>query len=141
MRIAEVTPMTKKPPNPIDKHVDSRVRTSRLMLSMSQEKLGDALGLTFQQVQKYEKGANRVSASRLQQISEILRVPVPFFFEGALNYVGAPSKASQEPSTPAHITDLLATSDGLALIEAFAQVTDKKLRRRIVDLIEQIVAR
>ena len=72
--------MTKKAPNPIDKHVGSRVRMRRMMLGMSQEKLGDALGLTFQQVQKYEKGTNRIGASRLQQISNILQVPVAFFF-------------------------------------------------------------
>ena len=75
--------MVKKAPNPIDKHVGSRVRMRRMMLGMSQEKLGDALGLTFQQVQKYEKGSNRIGASRLQQISHILQVPVSFFFEGA----------------------------------------------------------
>jgi transcriptional regulator with XRE-family HTH domain len=75
--------IAKKVPNPIDRHVGSRVRMRRMMLGMSQEKLGDALGLTFQQVQKYEKGANRIGASRLQQISQILQVPVSFFFEGA----------------------------------------------------------
>ena len=74
--------MAKKVPNPIDKHVGGRVRMRRMMLSMSQEKLGDAIGLTFQQVQKYEKGTNRVGASRIQQISEILQVPVSFLFEG-----------------------------------------------------------
>ena len=80
--------MAKKAPNPIDKHVGSRVRMRRMMLSMSQEKLGDALGLTFQQVQKYEKGTNRIGASRLQQISNILQVPVSFFFEGAPHLPG-----------------------------------------------------
>ena len=80
--------MAKKAPNPIDKHVGSRVRMRRMMLSMSQEKLGDALGLTFQQVQKYEKGTNRIGASRLQQISNILQVPVSFFFEGAPHIAG-----------------------------------------------------
>src|SRR5262252_3005385 len=75
----------KKAPNPIDQHVGRRVRMRRLMLAMSQEKLGDALGLTFQQVQKYEKGANRIGASRLEQISHILQVPIEFFFEGAPN--------------------------------------------------------
>ena len=75
--------MTKKTPNPTDKHVGSRVRMRRMMLGMSQEKLGDALGLTFQQVQKYEKGTNRIGASRLQQIAHFLQVPVAFFFEGA----------------------------------------------------------
>jgi transcriptional regulator with XRE-family HTH domain len=68
-------------PNPIDKHVGSRLRMRRLMLDMSQTDIADALGLTFQQVQKYEKGSNRISASRLQQLSQILQVPVPFFFE------------------------------------------------------------
>ena len=75
--------MAKKAPNPIDKHVGSRVRMRRMMLGMSQEKLGNALGLTFQQVQKYEKGTNRIGASRLQQIAQILQVQVAFFFEGA----------------------------------------------------------
>src|SRR4249920_3037975 len=78
------------PFNPIDKHVGSRVRMRRLMLDMSQTDLGDALGLTFQQVQKYEKGANRVGASRLQHLSQILQVPVPFFFEGAPASIGRP---------------------------------------------------
>ena len=81
--------MTKKAPNPIDKHVGSRVRMRRMMLGMSQEKLGDALALTFQQVQKYEKGTNRIGASRLQQISQILQVPVAFFFEGAPHLSGS----------------------------------------------------
>src|ERR1700728_862056 len=75
--------MAKKAPNPIDKHVGSRVRMRRMLMSMSQEKLGNALGLTFQQVQKYEKGTNRIGASRLQQIAGALKVPVAFFFEGA----------------------------------------------------------
>jgi len=75
--------MAKKAPNPVDKHVGSRVRMRRMMLGMSQEKLGNNLGLTFQQVQKYEKGTNRIGASRLQQISHILQVPVSFFFDGA----------------------------------------------------------
>ena len=74
--------MAKKSPNPTDKYVGSRVRMRRLMLSMSQEKLGEKLGLTFQQVQKYEKGTNRIGASRLQHIAQILKVPVSFFFEG-----------------------------------------------------------
>ncbi len=81
--------IAKKAPNPIDKHVGSRVRMRRMMLGMSQEKLGNNLGLTFQQVQKYEKGTNRIGASRLQQISQILQVPVSFFFEGAPNVGGA----------------------------------------------------
>ena len=74
--------MSTKAPNPVDRYVGSRVRMRRIMLGMSQEKLGEALGLTFQQIQKYEKGTNRVGASRLQQISEILQVPVSFLFDG-----------------------------------------------------------
>ena len=89
--------MAKKVPNPIDKHVGSRVRMRRMMLGMSQEKLGDALGLTFQQVQKYEKGTNRIGASRLQQISLILQVPVAFFFEGCAAASGQAYGLSEAP--------------------------------------------
>ena len=131
--------MTKKAPNPIDKHVGSRVRMRRMMLGMSQEKLGDALELTFQQVQKYEKGTNRIGASRLQQISHILQVPVAFFFEGAPHFAGGPSPQSLEDApSPAYVSDFLATSDGLSLTKAFMRIPDAKLRRRIVDLVQQI---
>ena len=130
--------MAKKTPNPIDKHVGSRVRMRRMMLSMSQEKLGDALGLTFQQVQKYEKGTNRIGASRLQQIAAILQVPVSFFFEGAPHAPGQISQGLAEAPSPAYISDYLATSDGLALTKAFMRIKSGKLRRRIVELVEQI---
>ncbi len=129
--------MVKKAPNPIDKHVGSRVRMRRMMLSMSQEKLGDALGLTFQQVQKYEKGTNRIGASRLQHISHILQVPVAFFFEGAPLLPNQSRELGEAPS-PAYVADFLATSDGLALTKAFMRIKEPKLRRRIVDLVEQI---
>ncbi len=129
--------MVKKVPNPIDKHVGSRVRMRRMMLSMSQEKLGDALGLTFQQVQKYEKGTNRIGASRLQHISHILQVPVAFFFEGAPLLPNQSRELGEAPS-PAYVADFLATSDGLALTKAFMRIKEPKLRRRIVDLVEQI---
>ena len=132
--------IAKKAPNPTDKHVGARVRMRRMMLGMSQEKLGDALDLTFQQVQKYEKGANRIGASRLQQIAHILQVPVSFFFEGAPSVAGQlPSGLAEAPS-PTYVSDFLATSDGLALTKAFMGIKDAKLRRRIVDLVEQIVA-
>src|SRR5260370_38112356 len=91
--------MVKKLPNPIDKHVGSRLRMRRKMLGMSQEKLGEALKITFQQVQKYEKGTNRISASRLQHISHILQVPVPFFFEGAPHQPGQP-RGTGGPASP-----------------------------------------
>jgi transcriptional regulator with XRE-family HTH domain len=108
-----------------------------MMLSMSQEKLGDALGLTFQQVQKYEKGTNRIGASRLQHISRILQVPVSFFFDGAPEIPGQATGMDETPS-PAYVSDFLATSDGLALTKAFTRIKDGKLRRRIVDLVEQM---
>jgi transcriptional regulator with XRE-family HTH domain len=129
--------MLKKAPNPIDKHVGSRVRMRRMMLGMSQEKLGDALGLTFQQVQKYEKGTNRIGASRLQQISLILQVPVSFFFEGAPPPPGGTEAFGEAPS-PAYVTDFLATTDGLTLVKAFMRIPNPKLRRRIVDLVEEM---
>jgi transcriptional regulator with XRE-family HTH domain len=133
--------MAKKAPNPTDKHVGARVRMRRMMLSMSQEKLGDALDLTFQQVQKYEKGANRIGASRLQQIAAILQVPVSFFFEGAPAAPGLHGDGLSEAPSPAYVSDFLATSDGLALTKAFVGIRDAKLRRRIVDLVEQIADR
>ena len=132
--------MSTKAPNPVDKYVGSRVRMRRIMLGMSQEKLGEALGLTFQQVQKYEKGTNRVGASRIQQISEILQVPVSFLFEGGPS--GTTSADSfREGTSPAYISDFLATSEGLALTRAFTRIEDAKLRRSTVELVEQIAAR
>jgi transcriptional regulator with XRE-family HTH domain len=132
--------MSTKAPNPVDKYVGSRVRMRRIMLGMSQEKLGEALGLTFQQIQKYEKGTNRVGASRLQQISEVLQVPVSFLFDGGPSGA-AVSDASAESASPAYIADFLATSEGLALTRAFTRIPDSKLRRSIVDLVEQIADR
>jgi len=129
--------MASKAPNPIDKHVGSRVRMRRMMMGMSQEKLGDAIGLTFQQVQKYEKGTNRIGASRLQQIANTLQVPVAFFFEGAPLLPGLSAGSGDAPS-PTYVSDFLATSDGLALTKAFMRIKDTKLRRRIVDLVEGI---
>jgi transcriptional regulator with XRE-family HTH domain len=117
--------------NPIDGHVGSRVRMRRLMLAMSQSKLADALGLTFQQVQKYEKGANRIGASRLQQISQILQVPVPFFFDRAPGQSGATVEIADSDS-------YVATSDGLALVKSFMHIPNPKLRRAIVLLVQQI---
>src|SRR5436190_23724934 len=111
--------MAKKAPNPTDKHVGARVRMRRMMLGMSQEKLGDALGLTFQQVQKYEKGANRIGASRLQQISNILQVPVSFFFEGAPQAPGHTAGVLAEALSPAYDLDFLVTSYGHSLDKAF----------------------
>lgn len=129
--------MTKKSPNPIDKHVGSRVRMRRMMIGMSQEKLGENLGITFQQIQKYEKGTNRIGASRLQSISNVLGVPVAFFFEGAPNLMPGGTGFSEDAS-PTYVSDFLATSEGLALTRAFLKIADSKVRRRIVDLVEAL---
>jgi transcriptional regulator with XRE-family HTH domain len=123
--------------NPVDKHVGTRVKMRRKMLGMSQTKLGDGLGITFQQVQKYENGANRIGASRLQHISDILQVPVPFFFEGAPDLPGQPMRFGGAPS-PAYVSEFLATNDGLTLTKAFMQIREQRLRRRIVSLVEEI---
>jgi transcriptional regulator with XRE-family HTH domain len=133
--------MAKRILNPTDKHVGSRVRMRRLMLGMSQTDIANAPGLTFQQVQKYEKGSNRISASRLQHISQILQVPVPFFFEGAPAASGIPqaAKGTADAPSPAYVTDFLATSEGLDLVKAFVCIDDAKLRRAIVQLVEELV--
>jgi transcriptional regulator with XRE-family HTH domain len=117
--------------HPTDKHVGARLRMRRLMLDKSQEEIAKALGLTFQQVQKYEKGANRISASRLQQLCKILSVPVPFFFEGLPDTPEADEES-------AALNGVLATSDGIALASAFMRIRDPKVRRAIVALVEQI---
>jgi transcriptional regulator with XRE-family HTH domain len=127
-----------KAPNPIDRHVGSRVRMRRMLVGMSQEKLGDALGLTFQQVQKYEKGSNRIGASRLQQISTVLGVPVEFFFEGAPRADGTLPGGFGEPSTPSYQADFLSTAEGVQLMRAFIKVRNAEVRRRIVSLVEAL---
>jgi len=125
----------KKTPDPIDRHVGSRVRMQRILMKMSQEKLGEALGLTFQQVQKYEKGTNRIGASRLQQISKTLNVPPSFFFEGAPSS-GAPSgQGFAEESSSQYVVDFLSTAEGLHLNRAFARIRDPKVRKRVLDLV------
>ena len=127
----------KKVPNPTDKHVGARVRMRRIMLAMSQEHLADALGITYQQVQKNEKGANRIGASRLQQNSHILQVPVAFFFEGAPNAL-APHGSSGSELSMAQIDDFVSDPDGLRLIEAFMRIDNATLRLRIVMLVQEI---
>jgi len=123
-----------KIPDPIDRHVGSRVRMQRVLMKMSQEKLGDALGLTFQQVQKYEKGTNRIGASRLQQISKTLNVPPSFFFEGAPASSGEPQQGFQDEGSQ-FVVDFLATAEGLHLNRSFARIRDPKIRKRIVELV------
>jgi len=125
-----------KVPNSIDIHVGSRLRMRRMMLGMSQEKLGEAFGLTFQQVQKYEKGANRMGASRLQQAAQILGVSVPFFFEGA---PGGHIEGGDTLS-PAYIDDFVSSEDGLRLIKAFMRIARPAVRYRIVNVVQEMAA-
>ena len=127
----------KKQPNPIDIHVGSRVRLRRMMLGMSQEKLGESLGITFQQIQKYEKGTNRIGASRLQHIARVLTVPVSFFFEDA---PGSPSNepaiggVAERPSA-SYVVDFLSSSEGVQLNKAFIRIKDPKIRRKVIELV------
>ena len=127
----------KKSPDPVDRHVGARIRMRRLMLKFSQAQLGDALGLSFEQVQKYEKGSNRVGASRLQHIASILQVPVSFFFEEAPINRSEPAQISDAPS-PEFVTAFASTIDGLRLIRAFTLIKNITLRRCIVQLVEHI---
>jgi transcriptional regulator with XRE-family HTH domain len=129
--------MLKKLPNPIDRHVGSRVRMQRMLAGVSQEKLGEALGLTFQQVQKYEKGTNRISASRLQQIAKMLGVPVAFFFEGAPTGDPPAGGFAEMPATT-YVADFLATSEGVQLSKAFVRIQNPRVRRRVIDLVEAL---
>ncbi len=130
--------MTNKSPNPIDVHVGSRLRMRRMLVGMSQEKLGEHLDLTFQQVQKYEKGSNRISASRLFDMSRILDVPVQFFFDELSNSSATPGFA--EASDTFQMTDFLSSPDGAQLIRAFSEIRNLEVRRKIIDLVKSLAA-
>jgi transcriptional regulator with XRE-family HTH domain len=137
-----MTTMRKKAgtPNPIDKHVGSRVRLRRLMLHLNQTDLASRLGVSYQQLQKYELGANRMGASRLQQISCILQVPVAFFFEGAPGPAQSRTRKKGR-ALPDYLAEFLSTSDGVALAKAFTRMRNIKLRRRIIRLAVEIMGR
>lgn len=128
--------MAPKAPNPIDVHVGGRVRLRRMLIGMSQEKLADQLGITFQQVQKYEKGTNRIGASRLFEASRILGVPVSFFYD---ELPGQPGMAAgfAEPGE-AYVSDFIASREGLQLMKAFMAIGDARVRRKIIDLVESL---
>jgi transcriptional regulator with XRE-family HTH domain len=128
-----------KIPQDVDRHVGSRVRMRRMMVGISQEKLGDSCGITFQQIQKYEKGTNRIGASRLHQIARILEVPVEFFYEGAPSDQGS-GETPVGDGNARSMTEFLATSEGLELVKAFTAIKDQKVRRRIVDLARAVAA-
>ena len=125
-------PDGRKSPNPTDKHVGARVRMRRMMLSMSQEKLGDALGLTFQQVQKYEKGVNRIGAGRLQRISEALEMPISFFFGGS------PQKAEGAAKEPESIFGFMQSSGSVRIVKAFHTIKSRKARQLLVEMAEEL---
>ncbi|MBI1386806.1 MAG: helix-turn-helix domain-containing protein [Rhizobiales bacterium] len=131
-----------KRPNPVDVHVGGRVRLRRMLLGMSQERLGEQMNLTFQQVQKYEKGANRIGASRLHQIAGILGVPVAYFFE-ELTYqstaVGQPGFA--EDGRDGSVMDFLNSREGMELNRAFMRIQSPKLRRSIIEHVRAIADR
>jgi transcriptional regulator with XRE-family HTH domain len=129
--------MVTKSPNPVDRHVGTRVRMRRMMIGMSQEKLGEALGITFQQVQKYEKGMNRISASRLQQTSRVLGVPIDYFYEGAPQFDAEAAGGFAENPSPAYMAELT-TNDGLNLLKAFASIKSARVRRRVVELVRAL---
>jgi transcriptional regulator with XRE-family HTH domain len=128
-------PENKKKPNPIDIHVGGRIRLRRNMLGMSQEKLGENLGITFQQIQKYEKGTNRVGASRLQAIASILEVPVAFFFEDA---PGKTAEGLAEENSTTYVVDFLSSTEGLQLNRAFVRIADPKVRRKVIELVRTL---
>jgi len=129
----------KKKPNPTDVHVGSRIRLRRNMLGMSQEKLGENLGITFQQIQKYEKGTNRVGASRLQAISEVLGVPVSFLFEDAPSHDSGLRGLAEDASANLAL-DFATSTEGLQLNRAFAKIGDAKVRRKVIELVKALAA-
>jgi transcriptional regulator with XRE-family HTH domain len=132
-------------PNPIDVHVGSRIRLRRTLMGMSQERLGEALGLTFQQVQKYERGVNRVGASRLYDLSRVLDVPISFFYDDMPESVGGPRAAGRGPvgfgdAQDAFGDDTLNRRETLELVRAYYRITDAGVRKRVFDLIKSLVA-
>jgi transcriptional regulator with XRE-family HTH domain len=126
-----------RPPNPVDLHVGARIRLRRRMQGVSQEKLADALGLTFQQVQKYERGANRVSASKLYEIATALQAPVSYFFDGLAdpsNEEGGNARPTDEQT----VHTFLMTAEGLELAKLFPGLPRGRIRRRFLDLMRAL---
>ena len=125
-----------KQANPVDVHVGARLRLRRMALGVSQEKLGEQLGVTFQQVQKYEKGANRIGASRLYQISRVLEAPIQYFFEDLPEEIGDSGTPSEETMPP--VSDFVSTSEGLELNLAFAKIKDHATRKHLAQLVRSV---
>ena len=130
---------SQKSPNPIDTHVGARVRLRRMMLGISQEKLGEHLGITFQQIQKYEKGTNRIGASRMQAIARVLTVPVAFFFEDAPGGGGGlAGDQGFDSADAAPVIGFLSSAEGLRLNQNFLRIEDPKVRRKVVELVASL---
>jgi len=127
--------LPKKKANPVDAHVGYRVRLRRVLIGMSQERLGELLGLTFQQVQKYERGMNRIGAGRLYEVAEILGVPISFFYEGVNGVQRSGEGGGLESSA---VMDFLSSNEGIQLSTAFMGIRDAKVRRRLLDLVRSI---
>lgn len=132
-------PMPRKKQHEIDAYIGARVRLRRLMLQMSQEALGEELALTFQQVQKYEKGINRISASRLFELANALRVPVSYFFDG-LKSAGSGTEygTMQENNPMAPYLDFISSGEGVQLNQAYLQIDDDVTRRKLLAMVEDI---
>jgi transcriptional regulator with XRE-family HTH domain len=130
--------MDQKSPNSVDVHVGSRIRDRRLKLGMSQGELADRLGVSYQQVQKYEKGVNRVGASRLQAISDILQVPISFFFDGVPQASASTRKQAAKSPPTDFVTEFLKHADSHTLVKAFLRIKASEVRRSIVHMVEAI---
>ena len=129
--------MPKKQANPIDLQVGNRVRIRRMLVGMSQEKLGDLLGLTFQQVQKYEKGVNRIGAGRLFEVARILGVPIDYFYEG-LEDQASNTPGFGEPEGAPPVMEFVSSGEGLQLSLAFMKIKDAKVRKRVLGLVKSL---
>ena len=128
--------LPKKQANPIDAQVGNRLRLRRMMIGMSQERLGELLGLTFQQVQKYEKGVNRIGAGRLFEVARILGVPIQYFYENVPE-AGAKAPGFAEPESPP-VIEFVSSGEGLQLSLAFMRIKDPKVRKRVLDLVKSL---
>jgi transcriptional regulator with XRE-family HTH domain len=126
----------KKQANPVDIQVGNRVRIRRMLIGMSQERLGELLSLTFQQVQKYEKGVNRIGAGRLFDVSRILGVPIDYFYEGIDTQLAAQEGFAEESAPP--VMEFVSSGEGLQLSLAFMKIKDAKVRKRVLDLVKSL---
>jgi transcriptional regulator with XRE-family HTH domain len=131
-----LTTLPKKQANPIDGQVGNRLRLRRMMIGMSQEKLGEMLGLTFQQVQKYEKGVNRIGAGRLFEIARILGVPIQYFYESVTDQLASAQGFADRDSQP--VLEFVSSGDGLQLSLAYMRIKDPKVRKRVLDLVKSL---